>query len=281
MEKMIVSFKSPIIFILSGGVGSSAQQVVNTALAQFPDNSVQTVTVGNIRQPSQVSDALLRAKNMNALVVHTLVDDRLRRQVAEEAEALGIQAVDMMGPVINWISASLKTEPLQQPGKYRQLHREYFDRVAAIDFTIEHDDGKNPDGWPQAEIILAGVSRCGKTPLSVYLAVLGWKVANIPLIPGIPVREGLFKLDPLQVIGLTIDPEQLLVYRRQRQARLGVGESSDYTDPESIREELRNAKRIFRQGQFHIINTTDKTIEQIADEIIRKRAGRTAWGSFV
>jgi [pyruvate, water dikinase]-phosphate phosphotransferase / [pyruvate, water dikinase] kinase len=270
----------PVIFILSGGVGSSGEQLVNTVLAQFPDNSVETRTVGNIRTPEQVTRALIQAKNTSALVVHTLVDEKLSRQVAEEARAMGIQAVDLMGPLIGWVSNVLKMEPLQQPGKYRQLHREYYDRVAAIDFILAHDDGKNPDGWPQAEIIIAGVSRSGKTPLSVYLAVLGWKVANIPLVPEIPVPQGLYGLDPTRVIGLTIDPEQLLVYRRQRQARLGVSEPSVYTDLESIREELQHAKKVFRQCQFEVINTTDKTVEQIADEILRKRAGQAVSGSL-
>ncbi len=270
----------PTIFILSGGVGSSGEQLVNTVLAQFPDNSMQTHTVGNIRHSEQVSRAMLQAKRANALVVHTLVDASLRRQVAEETEAIGVRAIDLMGPLIDWVSQALEMEPLQQPGKYRQLHREYYDRVAAIDFIMAHDDGKNPDGWPQAEMVLVGVSRSGKTPLSVYLAVLGWKVANIPLVPEIPVPEALFRLDPARVIGLTIDPEQLLVYRRQRQARLGVSEPSVYTDLDSIREELQHAKKVFRQGGFDIINTTDKTIEQIADEIIRKRAGQTSSSSL-
>ncbi len=272
--------KPPTIFILSGGVGSSGEQLVNTVLAQFPDNSVQTNTVGNIRQPEQVSRALTQARKANALVIHTLVDDRLRRQLVEETEAMGIATIDLMGPLIGWISEALEMEPLHEPGKYRQLHREYYDRIAAIDFIMAHDDGKNPDGWPQAEMVLVGVSRSGKTPLSVYLAVLGWKVANIPLVPEIPGPEALFELDPSRVIGLTIDPEQLLVYRRQRQARLGVSEPSVYTDLDSIREELQHARKVLRQGHFEIINTTDKTIEQIADEIIRKRAGQASSGSF-
>lgn len=271
--------ETPTIFILSGGVGASGQQLVNTLLAQFPENSVRAFTVGNIREPAQISVALLQAKKSNALVVYTFVDAKLREQAARETKALSLQAVDLMGPVIEWISGALEMEPLEQPGKYRQLHREYYDRVAAIDYTIGHDDGKNPDGWPQAEIVLVGVSRCGKTPLSVYLAVLGWKVANIPLVPEIPVQDILFQLDRQRVIGLTIDPDQLLVYRRQRQARLGVRESSAYTDPDAIREELLYAKRVFRQGRFDILNTTDKTIEQIADEIIRRRAGQASSGN--
>jgi [pyruvate, water dikinase]-phosphate phosphotransferase / [pyruvate, water dikinase] kinase len=260
----------PTIYILSGGVGASAEQLVYTVLAQFPDNKVRVVTVGNIRQEEQIFSALAQAQEAHALVIYTFVDAALRRRLILEAQGLGLPAIDLMGPLIDWLSVSLGQPPLQQPGKYRQLHREYFDRVSAIEFTLAHDDGKNKEGWPQAEVVLLGVSRSGKTPLSVYLAVLGWKVANIPLVPQIPVPPELFALDPARMVGLTMDPEQLLVFRRQRQARLGLQEVSAYTDLEVIREELQQAKRLYHRGNFHIINMTDKTIEQGADEILRK-----------
>lgn len=270
----------PKIFILSGGVGASGEQLVNTVLAQFPGSVVHTRTIGNIRNPEQMSLLLREASAAGALVLHTFVDAQMRQQLEEEARRLGVQTIDLMGPLIGWLATALHQTPLQQPGKYRQLHREYYDRVAAIEYSLAHDDGKRPEGWPQAEIMLVGVSRSGKTPLSLYLAVLGWKVANYPLVPEIPVPQALFDLAPHQVIGLTVDPEQLLVYRRQRQARLGVGESSTYTDLEHIQEEINWAKKVFRQGGFDVINMTDKTIEQSADEIIRKRAGQSAGSSF-
>lgn len=266
--------KIPTIFILSGGAGASGEQLVNTVLAQFPENSARAQTIGNIRHPEQISNVLKQASMTGSFVVYTLVDEQLRSQLVKEAQALGVKTIDLMGPLIDWLSAALGREPLQQPGKYRQLHREYYDRVAAIDYTLMHDDGKNPEGWSQAEVVLVGVSRSGKTPLSLYLAVLGWKVANVPLVPEIPVADALFNLDSERVIGLVIDPEQLLIYRRQRQERLGVRETSSYTDLEAIQEELQQAKRIFRKGHFSMINMTDRTIEQSADEIIRKRTGQ-------
>lgn len=266
---------SPTIFILSGGVGASGEQLIYTVLAQFPGNNVRIRTIGNIRRSEQITQALEQAKEVNGFVIFTLVDAKLRNQLIVEAQELGVQAIDLMGPLINWLSKMLGQEPLQQPGRYREMHREYFDRVAAIEFTLMHDDGKHPDGWSQADLVIVGVSRTGKTPLSVYLAVLGWKVANVPLVPGIPVSPVLFELDRHRIFGLMVDPEQLIVFRRQRQARLGVSEVSDYTNLEAIEEELRNAQKIYRQGNFQVINMTDKTIEQGADEIIRKLAGQT------
>lgn len=263
----------PSIFILSGGVGASGEQLVYTVLAQFPNSTVRTTTIGSIRQPEQVTRALEQARAAGGLVVCTMVDRGLRDQLIAEARSMHLPVIDLMSQLIGWLTDTLGQDPVQQPGRYRLLHRDYFDRVSAIDFTLHHDDGKNRDGWPQAEVVLVGVSRAGKTPLSVYLAVLGWKVANYPLVPLLPVPDELFDLDPRKVIGVTIDPEQLLMFRRQRQVRLGVQETSAYTDLETIREELHESKKLFRRGGWTVINMTDKTIEQGADEIIRKLTG--------
>lgn len=260
----------PTIFIISGGIGASGEQLVHTLLAQFPKDAVRVTTVGNVRQPEQIVDVLLRAQSMEALVVYTLVDPQLHAYLASEARRLQVQAIDLMGPLMEWVTQKVGVAPRCQPGLYRQLHREYFDRVSAIDFTMAHDDGKNPGGWPQAEAVLVGVSRVGKTPLSLYLAVLGWKVANYPLVPQVPIPESLFALDPKRVIGLTVAPGQLLQYRQRRQRLLGAPGSSAYADPQAIFEEVQQALEIFRRAGFTIIDMTDKTIELGADEIIRQ-----------
>ena len=261
---------SPVIYILSGGIGASGEQLVATVLAQFPDQRVRTVLVGNIRAEDQVSRALEQARAEGGLVVHTFVDAQMRAYISAEAVRLGVPAVDCMGPIIGWLSEALGRPPLQEPGRYRQLHQAYFHRVSAIEFTMAHDDGVNKEGWPQADAVLVGVSRSGKTPLSVYLAVLGWKVANIPLTPPIAPPLELFELDPKRVIGLVMDPQQLLVFRMMRQSRLGVGGTTAYTDLESIEDELRWARRVYRRGGFTLLNMTDKTIELAADEILKR-----------
>ncbi len=266
----------PTIFVISGGIGTSGEQLVHTLLAQFPGDAVRVTTVGNVRHPEQITDALSQAQKIDALVVHTLVDPLLHDHLLRESQRLQIQAVDLMGPIMEWVTEKLGIAPRAQPGLYRQLHLEYFERVSAIDFTMAHDDGKNPDGWPQAKAVLVGVSRVGKTPLSVYLAVLGWKVANVPLVPQIPVPESLFSLEPQRVIGLTVEPDRLLEYRTRRQKLLGAPGPSVYADPRAIYEEVEEALNVFRRGRFKVVNMTDKTIEQGADEIIRhlSRAGR-------
>lgn len=259
----------PTIIILSGGIGASAEQLVRTVLAQFPEDVAQIATIGNIRRPEQITEVCQKAQEIGALVVYTLVDSQLHNFFVCEARRFQIRSIDLMGPLLEWIVEKTGKESRGQPGLYRQLHQAYFGRVAAIDYAMAHDDGKNPAGWSQAEALLVGVSRVGKTPLSIYLAVLGWKVANYPFVPQVPVPESLFSLDPKRVFGITIEPGQLLQYRLRRQIQLGAPGYSAYIDPESIFEEVQEANRVFRRGRFTVIDMTDKTIELGADEIIR------------
>jgi len=266
---MNITKSIPRIFVVSGGAGTSGEQVVRTLLAQFPNDAVRVSTIGNVRQPEQIADILLRAQELDALVVHTMVDTALHAYLLHEAQRLNVQAIDLMGPIMQWVTGKVGKQPKAQPGLYRLLHSEYFERVSAIDFTMAHDDGKNPEGWPQARAVLVGVSRVGKTPLSIYLAVLGWKIANYPLVPQVPVPDVLFQLDPQCVIGLTVEPEQLLQYRLRRQRQLGAPGPSPYADFEAVSEEIEQALKIFGKGGFKLVDMTDKTIEQGADEIIR------------
>jgi regulator of PEP synthase PpsR (kinase-PPPase family) len=257
------------VYVLSGGVGASGEQLVHTALAQFPDSRVKVITIGNVRSPEQIETVVAEAKSSGGAIAHTLVDVELRLVLEKQCQETGVAAIDLMGPMLSHLASILNREPLGQPGLYRQLHKDYFDRVAAIEYTMAHDDGKDPSAWPQAEIMLVGVSRAGKTPLSLYLSVLGWKVANLPLVPEVPPPPELFQLDPRRVIGLTIEPGQLLLHRQQRQMRLGAPGSSQYINPEVIFEEIQAALKLFRKSGFAVLDVTDKPIETTADDIIR------------
>src|SRR5512136_1067919 len=259
----------PPIYVVSGGVGASGEQLVQTVLAQFPDNNLPVITVGNVRQVTQIKRVVAQAKQSGGTIAHTLVDDRLRRTLIDLAREEDVSAIDLMGPLLSRLQAVLKREAVGQAGLYRQFHRAYFERVSAIEFTMAHDDGQHRAGWPQADIVLTGVSRSGKTPLSMYLAVLGWKVVNVPLVSEVPPPPELFKLDRRRVIGLTIRPDQLIVFREQRYARLGLAAPIGYIHPRRIGEEVQAALKVFRRGRFAVIDVTDKPIETSADEIIK------------
>ncbi len=258
----------PPVYVVSGGVGASGEQLVHTALAQFPNNRVAVITVGNVRRAEEIESVVAQAKSDGGMIVHTLVDVHLRQVLIDQAEKQGVFTLDLIGPLLSQLAVVLNREPLGHPGMYRQLHQDYFDRVGAIEFSMAHDDGRDPSGWSQAEIMLVGVSRAGKTPLSLYLSVLGWKVANLPLVPGVPPPPALFQLDPRRVIGLTIEPGQLLLHRQQRQKRLGAPGPSSYVDPQAIYEEIQAAVQLFRKGGFVVVDVTDKPIESTADEIM-------------
>ena len=197
------------ILIVSGGAGTSAEQVVHTVLAQFPDSLVQVSTVSNVRFESQVDVAIERAWQTGATLVHTMVDSGLRTYLERQADQYGVQAIDLMGALLEQLSQALGRPALGQPGLYRRLNKAYFDRVAAIEYTLAHDDGQRPEGWTA---------------------------------PGISPAA----------------PQQL-----------GVSGTSDYTDPEKVFIELKEAKQLYKRDGFHPIQVTDKPIEFTTDEIIR------------
>ena len=260
---------APVIYIVSGGVGASGEQVVHTTLAQFPEGAHQVVTVSNVRSVEQLQAVVSKARPDLDTIVHTLVDRHLRHVLVSLAAERQIAAIDLMGPLMERISGVSGREPLGQPGLYRKLREDYYERVAAIEYTMAHDDGQRPDEWDQAEIVLVGVSRVGKTPLSLYLSVLGWKVANIPFVKAIPPHPKLPQLERGKVVGITMEPGQLLEHRRRRQSQLGAPGFSKYDDPTAIHEELSAALEAYRGFGFRVIDVTDKPIETSADEVIR------------
>jgi regulator of PEP synthase PpsR (kinase-PPPase family) len=165
------------------------------------------------------------------------------------------------------LSHELRESPLGQPGRYRTLHNSYFRRVEAIEYAVNHDDGKRVEDLPKAEIVLLGVSRVGKTPVSIYLSIQGWKVANVPLAPAIPLPHELAQVDPQCVVGLTIEPLELLRHRRVRQEHMGLGEGA-YTARDRVIEEVRAATHLYYDRGYAVVDVTDKPIETISEEIL-------------
>jgi len=255
------------IFIVSGGTGFSGEQLLRTALAQFPEADATVEIIAGVRRPEQLESAVARAAVANGLIVHTLVDGELRLALERLARNGGVLAVDLMGPLLTQLQLVLGQEPVGRPGLYREQNRAAFERTEAIEFTLAHDDGRHIENLRQADIVLVGVSRVGKTPISLYLASLGWKVANVPLVGGTPPAE-LFQIHRRRVVGLTIEPDQLLAHRRWRERRLKVSLSGSYSNPLKIREELDAARRVFLQGGFAVVDITHKPVEVSAREIL-------------
>lgn len=264
------------IFVVSGGVGTSGMQVVQTVLAQFLVNDIPITVTPQVREAEEIEQLITQASAARGVVVHTLVNKALRHQLIESAKVHQVIEIDLTGPLLDVLTAQLGQTPIGQPGLYRKMREQDLKRIEAIEFAVEHDDGKRAYELSQAEIVLTGVSRVGKTPLSMYLSILGWKVANIPLVKDINPPFELFEVDPRRVIGLTIEPGQLVAYRQRRGHHLGITASSSYTAPVELVEELEFARDVFRRGQFAVIDITDKPIEESADEIIARINRRLA-----
>lgn len=260
--------KTSPVYVLSGGTGASGEQLVHTVRVQFPGAQVPVITVNHVRQVEQIEKTVAEAAARGGTIVHTLVDPVLRQSLIDQARIHGVIEIDLMGALLSRLTEVLGQEPVAHPGLYRSLYQAYFDRVAAIEFSMGHDDGQKAEGWPQADIVLIGPSRVGKSPLSMYLAVLGWRMANVPLIPELPVPPGLSALDRHRVIGLTMEAGQLLFYRRQRQRRLGTRPLGAYVDPAKIHQEMEAARALYRHHGFFALDVTDKPIEASADEIV-------------
>lgn len=268
MQKDSQKSNAPPIYVVSGGTGASGEQMVHTVLVQFPKIRLPVIKVAHVRQIGQIKDVVAQASTTGGTIAHTLVDTRLRNALVQLGKERDVVTIDLMGPLLSRLTNVLGQEPICQPGLYRQLHQDYFDRVAAIEFSMNHDDGQKPYDLPLADIVLTGISRVGKTPLSMYLSVLGWKVANVPLVMGHSPPPELFKIERGRVIGLSIEPDQLLIHRQKRQRRIGVPGRSSYTDPRTIIEEVEVARKIFQRGGFSVLDVSNKPIETSADEII-------------
>jgi regulator of PEP synthase PpsR (kinase-PPPase family) len=265
----------PPIYVVSGNLGALGEQLARTVLAQFQDTYVPLEIYPRTTHIEQLEGIVAEAAKHKGTIIHTLVDPHLRPEMIRLSAEKGVFAIDAVGPLLERLTEVMGHEPAGKPGLYRQLHATYYKRIEAIEYTMDHDDGMNPDGWGEAEIVLLGVSRVGKTPISLYLSILGWKVANIPIVTEIKPHDHLSKLDQRRVVGLTIAASQLIYHRQLRQRRLAAGSRSRYSDPKKIFEEIEATELFFRRKGFRMIDVTGKPIESSADEIINLVTERT------
>lgn len=257
------------IFAVSDATGKTCMTVVNAALSQFRTTEVILETTANVRSIKQIREIIARAVKVNGIIIYTMVADNLRQKIDELGRMNGIPTVDVLGPVLIRFSDLLEISPLAQPGLFRQLDDEYFKRIEAVDFTIKHDDSLGLNTMDQSEIVLVGVSRTTKTPVSIYLSYRGWKVANIPIIHNQPLPSQLFQVNQRKVIGLTINPGFLQLVRIERQRKLKCPELKNYTDLDLIKQELSYALRLYQLHNWPIINVTNKSIEETSTEVMR------------
>jgi len=265
------------IYVVSGGRGIAGNNLVQSILIQYPENDVPVIIVPHVSNEDMIFDTIMKAKTDGGLIAHTMVNPDLRHKINELCEEFGVQVVDLMGDLAEYLDKTLHVEPLKHPGLYRELNHRYFDRIESIEFTLSQDDGMSPQRLRDAEIILTGVSRAGKTPLSVYLAMYGWKVANVPLVGSIQPPAELFEVDPKRVFGLHIGASQLIAHRKKRLASWNNHQNEMYIDQRAVREEIRKAMFIFDRGGFTVLNVSNKPIESTANEILNIMSKRFSY----
>lgn len=258
------------IYLLSDATGETAEKMVMAALTQFRDKPVRLKRVSNVRTKTQVYEALDEALGQGALVVYTIVNRELAQLVHDECDGLGLTSLDLLTPLLLKVAQHVGRSPGETPGLLHGVDEAYFRRVEAIEFTVKHDDGQEPRNLHQADIVLVGVSRTSKTPLSIYLAHRGWKVANVPLVKGIEPPAQLLEIDPKRVAGLVIDPHRLAEVRASRLRNLGQDPRAAYADLEGIDEEIRFTREFFRRHAWIVVDVTGKAVEETANEVLVK-----------
>lgn len=256
------------IFIVSDGTGRTATQALNAAITQFPNHQLETVIYNEVRNKQQIEDAVKAAADVGAFIVHTLVSNDLRDFMITTGRYFDIETIDLMGPLLARLSEKLMHSPSEKPGLFSEINREYFKRIDAMQFAFQHDDGLRPEELHKAEIVLLGVSRTFKTPLSIYFAFKGWMVANVPIVLNLTPPKEIFEIPPERVFCLTAYAHNLSTLRHVRLEHLGMN-AADYAGLNHVERELNYAKFIFsKQPQWPIITVTNKPIEEIANEII-------------
>jgi len=256
------------IVIVSDGIGETANQVAKAALGQFEPGTFRVVRLAKIGTKQQLEAAVRDSCGEGCLFLYTFADPALRAEMERVVADVGTPAVDVLGPVIDMLASAAGTEPLGEAGTMRRIDRSYFERIAAMEFTVNHDDGRGEESLDEADIVLIGVSRTSKTPLSMYLASRGYKTANIPLVAGTEPPVELFQVDAHLVFGLMIETDRLTSIRSQRMSELG-GYTRRYAERELVERELEWARGVMRQVGCVVIRTGGRAIEESAQEILR------------
>ncbi len=220
-------------------------------------------------EPVHVEEVLREAKGMNCVLVYTFVLPELRQAVALGAQKYGLCAVDIMGPVLTALGTIMPGPPKLQAGLVHRLDEDYFERIEALEFAVRYDNGKDFRGLVWADVVLIGISRTSKTPLSLYLANQKIKAANLPLISGVSPPEELFALPPEKIIGLTVSPEKLVEVRQERLKTMGLEPNADYASPERISKEVAYAEEIMAKLKCPVLDVTNMAVEEIATKIMQ------------
>lgn len=266
------------VHLISDSTGETVHSLAKACFVQFEDTHVQEHSWPLIRTVAQVEKILEGVGQSPGPVIYTLVNKEVRQSLEDGCRELGVPTISVMDPIIAAFSNYLGLESRDLPGRQHILDDEYFQRIEAMQFALNHDDGQGLWNLGASDIILTGVSRTSKSPTCLYLANRGLKAANVPIVPGVPLPEELLVFknrpeDPL-VIGLTKDPARLVQVRRNRLRMISEDRDTDYVDLETVRSEVNSARRVFLDQGWPIIDVTRRSIEETAASILQVHESR-------
>jgi regulator of PEP synthase PpsR (kinase-PPPase family) len=264
------------ILVASDATGETGEKAVRAALAQFFGNeNVRVEVLPHVRDEATVRNVVEETRRRKALLVYTLVSPPLRAMIRTLAEEQDVRAIDLLGGLLLQMAMHFGEDPLYTPGLGHELNAEYFRRVDAVEFAVNNDDGREPRNLRKADIVLVGISRTSKTPLSQYIAHRGYRVANVPMVLGIPLPRELAAVDSRRIFGLLMDPRTLVEVRRTRMRHLGMEPTNEYGDPRRIQAELDECRRAFAEHpDWTLVDVSGKAIEETATTILEKYRSR-------
>lgn len=264
------------VIVASDSVGETGELVAKACLSQFNVDESDEVLIRYpyIESEENVDDVIDLARSKNAIVVFTIITPELRKYIKQELQTENIASVDIMGPLMNILEGKAEEAPYYEPGRVHRLDEDYFKKIEAIEFAVKYDDGKDASGLDKADIVLIGVSRTSKTPLSQYLAHKKYKVMNVPMVPEVTPPKELYNVDPNKCVGLKINPTSLNKIRKERLAQLGLKDTASYANDQRIQEELDYFNEVIGKIGCPVIDVSEKAIEETANEILDYVEGR-------
>jgi len=260
--------KRKIVYIVSDSVGETAELMVKAVLTQFSGEDIEIQNTSYVEDEGNIDNIIAEARCNQAIIAYTIVIPPLKQYLDQKAQEEGIVAIDLMTPLMSAFSQTFNKEPNLQPRLTRKLDDNYFRRVEAVEFAVKYDDGQDFRGIKRADLVLIGVSRTSKTPLSMYLAHKSLKVANIPLVPEVTPPDELFTIPKNKCIGLVITPDKLNEIRKERLKNLGLASQANYANVDRILEELDYAEKIMKRIGCPIVNVSGKAVEETAEVIL-------------
>lgn len=264
-----------VIYIISDGSGETAATIIRAALVQYQKADIQIVRCKNVRTEAQIESLIEECFERRGMVIYTVASPQMRGKIKELATLKGLLSFDLLGPLLETLDQYFGVTSGSKVNILRNTDEMYFKRIEAIEYTVKHDDGKCLNDLDKADIILVGISRTSKTPLSIFLSHKGWKVANVPLVPGSPIPEELFKVDQKRVVGLIIDMESLQRIRKNRLEKFGQDMGGEYASLSQISKEIEFAEQLYKQNRrWPVFNVTERALEETASEIVRVIAAR-------